>query len=500
MKYSLTLTRPSGVAQSVSRAHQWRRRAAAVVVASSVVVANLTLIDVGIGSADQDSTTTPVITLAAPAVGSTGVFSVSFTLPGAFTLPTASDDVTTDTFTYAVVGTNSAGCVLSSDSTQVTFSSAGTCVIEVTSVPAPEPSSGWGYAVGSHFPFGFAWGWHRHHHFDDDDDTPVATADLTLSVAAAGQSIRLSSRAARLHSSVPLVATGYLGTGNVSYGLVGGSATGCSIALVNAKNRLTSKSPGTCLVVARIGADGQYLAASSHVAVFRFLKPRVVIDAQSITLASSRVHYGASVQLDATGYRGTGAVTYQVTGGTATNCSIDANDVLSAGGAGTCVVTASIAPSAGFAAASSPPATVTFEAKPAPPRKVVPPPPAPPATVVRSVVPFDEGSDVLTPSLDAQIQAIATLVVSKKYHVVDLTAYTDNVFTPAFNLALNQNRAMAVETQLQADLMTAHASGVSVVIVAPASTPSTTSFQPDSNVTAQGRAYNRRVVATLKAS
>ena len=81
--------------------------------------------------------------------------------------------------------------------------------------------------------------------------------------------------------------------------------------------------------------------------------------------------------------------------------------------------------------------------------------------------------------------------------MVDLTPFTDNVFTPAFNLTLNQNRAMAVEVQLQADLVAVHATDVSVVIV---TTPATSVFQPDSNVTAQGRAYNRRVVATLKAS
>ena len=114
-----------------------------------------------------------------------------------------------------------------------------------------------------------------------------------------------------------------------------------------------------------------------------------------------------------------------------------------------------------------------------------------------SVVPFAEGSIVLTPALDDQIAAIAAQVKVKKYHVVDITGYTDNVFTPAFNQTLNQNRAVAVVAQLTADLAAMHVTGVTVTIV---TTPTSYVFQPDSNVTAQGRAFNRRVVATLKVS
>jgi outer membrane protein OmpA-like peptidoglycan-associated protein len=114
-----------------------------------------------------------------------------------------------------------------------------------------------------------------------------------------------------------------------------------------------------------------------------------------------------------------------------------------------------------------------------------------------NVVSFAEGSVNLSPTLDRQIAEIAARVKTKHYHVVDLTGYTDNVFTPAFNQTLNQNRAVAVESQLTADLVALHVVGVTVSIV---TTPSAFVYVPIANVTAPDRAHNRRVVATLKAS
>ncbi len=90
---------------------------------------------------------------------------------------------------------------------------------------------------------------------------------------------------------------------------------------------------------------------------------------------------------------------------------------------------------------------------------------------------------------------MAKLINKKHYTAVALTGYTDNVFTAAFNVTLNHNRANAVESRLKLDLkklkdtkvVTAIVPGFSVVLVG-------------TNMTAKGRAANRRVIATLKAT
>jgi outer membrane protein OmpA-like peptidoglycan-associated protein len=85
----------------------------------------------------------------------------------------------------------------------------------------------------------------------------------------------------------------------------------------------------------------------------------------------------------------------------------------------------------------------------------------------------------------------------KKFHykTVDLTGYTDNVFTAAFNVTLNQNRAQAISALLSQDLQALKVTGVTITIVSGYSI-----VLVATNTTAKGRAENRRVVATLKAS
>jgi len=359
--------------------------------------------------------------------------------------------------TYAVTGGTATGCAINAQNILST-STNGTCLV-VASIAA-----GGGYSAAS---------------------SSVATFD----VASRAQSIYLASQSVRFRASVPLVATGYLGGGVITYAIAGGTASGCVISV---HHRVTARSPGTCLVIAGIASDSTYSSAVSDVATITFRHPPVVILAQSIGLASTRVSYHGALALQATGYYGFGIVSYQLVGGSAAGCTISPSDVLTASSAGTCLVSASIAAAGRYAAAVSPVATITFDAAPPPP-----PPPPPPPTVTMSVVPFAEGSVVLTPALDNQIAAIAARVKSMKYHVIDVTGYTDNVFTPAFNQTLNQSRASAVVAQLTSDLAALHVTGVTVDIV---TNPTSYVFQTGPNVTAQNRAINRRVVATLKVS
>ena len=540
---------------------------------------------------------TRAIVVGAPATGGDGVFSASVTAPTPFQMPPVSDGVSSDTFTYSLTGSDSAGCATSTDAATFTYQRVGSCAVLITAVPATSDSDG-----------------------DPGDGTTTATATLNLVVLAHAQTISLSSATVNFGATHQLTATGFLGTGTISYDLVDhGTASGCQI---NGAHEVSASTAGTCLVQAHIDADGTYAAATSNVATITFLPAPVIpppspppppvttttappvttttsppvttttlappvivhrslslasgaltigqswrlqvrgltgpgtitydvlergtasgcqingahevrastvgtclvqvhigadgtyaaatsniatvdflVVTQSLSLSSGRVKFAGSWPLHAFGYHGDAAVTYRVVGATATGCSIDAANVLTAAGAGTCRVTASMAAKGNYSSATSNVATIIFDRAPVLPKLViknspVPAPPRPklPPTVSMSVASFAEGSYLLSAPLAAQVNAIAARVSAKKYHVVDLTSYTDNVFTPAFNLALNAQRASAVRAQLLADLAARHVTGVRVVVV---TTPTRYVFTSRSNVSATGRAYNRRVVATL---
>lgn len=121
--------------------------------------------------------------------------------------------------------------------------------------------------------------------------------------------------------------------------------------------------------------------------------------------------------------------------------------------------------------------------------------PQPPPTRTFSIKPFPEGSYALGRKLQAQVQRLALKVKNGHYKLVELRAYTDNVFTAAFNTLLNQNRAQAVSQLLAKDLKAIKDSGVTVTILTGVSV-----VLVSSNTTVKGRAANRRVVAALKAT
>jgi outer membrane protein OmpA-like peptidoglycan-associated protein len=126
---------------------------------------------------------------------------------------------------------------------------------------------------------------------------------------------------------------------------------------------------------------------------------------------------------------------------------------------------------------------------------IVSSPPPPPAPKVVTIAPFAEGSYALSAKLLKEIQRMALTIQKSHYMTITLAGYTDNVFTPAFNVTLNQNRAQAVLTRLSQDLKTLKDSKVSITIVLGSSV-----VLAANNATAKGRAQNRRVVATLKAT
>ncbi len=78
-----------------------------------------------------------------------------------------------------------------------------------------------------------------------------------------------------------------------------------------------------------------------------------------LTVTSTGGIYGSELTLTTGGGSGSGTVSFTATDGTAGGCTVSGSS-LSAGSAGTCTVTATKAGDADYAAASSPPTTVTF--------------------------------------------------------------------------------------------------------------------------------------------
>ena len=125
--------------------------------------------------------------------------------------------------------------------------------------------------------------------------------------------------------------------------------------------------------------------------------------------------------------------------------------------------------------------------------------PSSPPTISKNrkiiISPFREGSYALTRKLKMQTLKLAREVKRGHYRLVELAGFTDNVFSPDFNLVLNQNRARVVAIQLIAYLKSLKVQGVIIKILT-----GTTINLISTNSTAKGRAANRRVEANLYVS
>ena len=436
----------------------------------------------------------------------------------------------------------------------------------------------------------------------DADFSAATSAPAKMTFSKLSQSISVPAQTVVVGSTITLTATGYSGTGAITYAVVsGGSASGCA---VDGSGHLSSGGGGTCNVTATIASDATYDGATSAPTAMTF-KNRPPRGTLIVTASSETINAGASLNETSTlsglitgdtghlsgvtySYSGLGATnygpsssapsdpgTYRVTPDNATVTITPTADtalyspfiqydagtltikglqitVTASGGsvvAGTVFhPTASLgglqngdtatvsgvtytftgvgstsygptsaAPTVTGAYAVTPSgATVTVTpsahqgAYPTPysyvagtlivtpaPIVVVPvnAPKAPPPPRTFTIKPFAEGSFALGKKLKTQIKNLASKVKHGGYRSVALQAFTDNVFTPAFNALLNQNRADAVSLQLGRDLKAIGDNGVSISIVTGFSV-----ILVSQNATAKGRAANRRVVATLKAT
>jgi hypothetical protein len=138
------------------------------------------------------------------------------------------------------------------------------------------------------------------------------------------------------------------------------SSTGCSLS----DGKVTFTGNGVCVIDFNDPGNGAFAPASE-------IKQSVTVGSGnpksqgSITITSTSTTFGHELALTSSGGSGSGAVTYSVTSAGSAGCSIS-GDVLKSARAGTCVVTANKAADGTYAAASSLATTVTIA--PAAPR------------------------------------------------------------------------------------------------------------------------------------
>jgi outer membrane protein OmpA-like peptidoglycan-associated protein len=138
------------------------------------------------------------------------------------------------------------------------------------------------------------------------------------------------------------------------------------------------------------------------------------------------------------------------------------------------------------------PAPVVAAAPVAPAPAPVAPPPAPKKKVsVALDVQFETSKDVVRPQFDAKIKDVADFMKAHPAATAEIEGHTDNAGSKAYNTGLSQRRADSVRRYLiehygiDGSRLTAKGYGPDEPIA--------------DNKTAEGRAQNRRVVATIDA-
>jgi hypothetical protein len=196
------------------------------------------------------------------------------------------------------------------------------------------------------------------------ENTTDATGYITLTKQGSGsiiaapafltpQSINLSSSATSLSygQTATLTPSGFSGTGARTYNTSGG----CTVS----GNTLTAGSSGTCSVSVTIAADTTYkTATSSTISITQSKAAQATFTASQVTSSATwnGSAFTATPSFSTIGGSDTGAVTYAVSNGTATGCSLSnatASAVLTASTAGTCTITATKAATTNYNAATS---------------------------------------------------------------------------------------------------------------------------------------------------
>ena len=151
-----------------------------------------------------------------------------------------------------------------------------------------------------------------------------------------------------VRTSVTITTTGGSGSGVITYALSTPNSS-CSIR----RDSITATAGTTCSVVATKAAAGIYASITSDPVVFTFKGAQATLSISNTTLINA---VGVEVAITTTGGSGTGALTLAVTG---TNCVLTEN-VLTATGPASCVVTASKAQDSIFVVSNTATKNFTF--------------------------------------------------------------------------------------------------------------------------------------------
>jgi len=185
----------------------------------------------------------------------------------------------------------------------------------------------------------------------DSNYNAVSSAATTVTFAKANQaSITVTTISGTYGTALSLAISGGSGTGAVNFQVSAGS-TSCTIS----GTELTATAAGSCQVVATKAADTDYNSMSSASTTVTF----AAAGQAAVIVTTTAGTFGTPLQLQASGGSGTGALTFAVTDGQNTTCTLTGN-ILTASNAGTCIVAATFAADANFNAASSAATTVTF--------------------------------------------------------------------------------------------------------------------------------------------
>ncbi len=188
----------------------------------------------------------------------------------------------------------------------------------------------------------------------DPNYTGATSADETITFTAASQSITAPSAPSGPWSGSLSVFTTSSSGLTVTYTVIGGSASGCS---VNTSGIVTASGAGTCVIQLSQGGSLNYSAAPpiSVTATFTAVS-------QSITAPSAPSGpWSGSLSVFTTSSSGL-TVTYTVIGGSASGCSVNTSGIVTASGAGTCVIQLSQGGSLNYSAAPPISVTATFTA------------------------------------------------------------------------------------------------------------------------------------------
>jgi uncharacterized repeat protein (TIGR02543 family) len=175
-----------------------------------------------------------------------------------------------------------------------------------------------------------------------------ASTNYSITVGKMSQTISVSNSAATFGTNSTLSASGYTGSGAITFDWVSGP---CSIT---APATLVSTGAGSCVVTATIAADATRLAATSAQKTITIGRA-----SQTISVVNSSATFGTDSTLSTSASAGTGAITYTRVSGP---CSITAPATLVTSAVGTCVVTASIASDTNYLSATSAQKSITISA------------------------------------------------------------------------------------------------------------------------------------------